>query len=291
MAPAPDVCAFRLTDLPVEVVVDIFALAARAAAAEQQGWLCGLARTSRLVWAVVKPVLYETVVIDTANCDHVLSGMLRSSNFLATRHLLIDSLANAHERFSTLAQLMARSFQNVTHAACSQAQLCDFMAAHDAFRPSRFTCFGPFQQDLWARAAGDLPYLRGITHINLFLVQWQPAPPPSRFPFTHVVLTVLHPLYAAQIAPWLLASPRIQRVVVWDAWGAEYWHALGRHGEDRRLALLSHAECARIAALKINRGQAKVYRPMVTFDESLWVSGHEVGERAVNGGGPVDSIN
>ncbi|EJD49315.1 hypothetical protein AURDEDRAFT_161411 [Auricularia subglabra TFB-10046 SS5] len=274
MAPAPDVSGFRLTDLPVEVVVHIFAIAARDAAAdEDQGWLCGLARTSRLVWRVVKPVLYETVVIGPANCDHVLSGMLRSRNFLATRSLLINALAAAHERFSTLSQLIARSFAGVAHVACTQPQLCDFMAAHERFRPPRFTCLGPFQPALWARAATDLPYLAGITHISLAVAR----APPVLLPFTHVVLTVLAP----DVLPsFVAACPRLRRVAVYDTWGSHHWRALlaelaRAHGE-RRIALIPHAEYVRLAELKLNRGLAAGFRPLVAFEDSLWTSGEDI---------------
>ncbi|EJD49311.1 hypothetical protein AURDEDRAFT_122211 [Auricularia subglabra TFB-10046 SS5] len=270
---------FRLVDMPLEIVIEILAIAARDAVDGNRGWLCGLARTSKISWLAVKPILYETVDIDYATCVHVLSAMRRSTNFLATRHLLIDTLSGEHERFSASIPAVARAFENVTDVACSQGQLCRLMAAHERFRPSRLTCIGQFKQEVWSRAATDLPYLRGITHISTNIGSWLPAVPLPELPFTHVVI-LLHPGRIDHILPWFLASKGLQRISVWDLWGTTDWTGLLRAfagpRRERRIWLLAHAECSRIAQLEINRRGLGVYRPMVTFEDSLWAGGTQI---------------
>ncbi|KZV91402.1 hypothetical protein EXIGLDRAFT_719362 [Exidia glandulosa HHB12029] len=146
-------------ELPVEIVLAIFAEAAHAALKDNVPWITRLSLVSRVVYETVTPILYETMVITGNNIPLVRSVTEDARRMAFVRKLCIVARAGAHPWASARTADFARAFRHVDELDVARWQ--DFISS--SFRPRRMN----MHDSTLARFSPEkLPELSaGLTHL------------------------------------------------------------------------------------------------------------------------------
>lgn len=153
-----------MAELPFELVAEIIGISAWDSAQLQKPWLCSIATTSRVVWAIVKPALYDTVLLSSFRAHRIIA-CAGSGHFEHTRRLWCGS----PYAFGQPAEI-ARIFAGVRHFDGWDVlffKLCDEPGAK--FRPVKATLMLEGVVACW----NPLRTLRHITHLHLAFASYR----------------------------------------------------------------------------------------------------------------------
>ncbi|EJD49308.1 hypothetical protein AURDEDRAFT_161404 [Auricularia subglabra TFB-10046 SS5] len=151
-----------MAQLPFELIAEIIGVAAWDSSVLQKPWLCSIAPTSRFVWTIVKPALYDTVLLSSFRIHHILSCS-DSGNFALTRRLWCGSPYAVRES-AQIALVFAGvryfdGWDTLFFELCAQPAA----GAVAAFRPAQATLMLDGLGAPWPH----LRSLRHLTHLHL----------------------------------------------------------------------------------------------------------------------------
>ncbi|EJD49305.1 hypothetical protein AURDEDRAFT_122207 [Auricularia subglabra TFB-10046 SS5] len=124
----------------------------------QKPWLCSIAPTSRVVWTIVKPALYDTVLLSSFRIHRILA-CADSGNFALTRRLWCASPYAVHQS-AQIALVFAciqyfEGWDALFFELCAQTNAC--------FRPTEAT----LRLNHFGAPWPHLRSLRHLTHLHL----------------------------------------------------------------------------------------------------------------------------
>lgn len=236
----------RFTDLPFELCRIILLLACEPT--RDPRWLLDLPRTSRMLYAVAEPVLYETAWISRRNRKAILAtcglklwwrkrvdavARVLPSRDSERRTPTIDDVPFQHTRHLIVLDwrldlsLVSWAFVRITAFAGTRRQL-EQMAEQGDFAPTTLVLTEQCS-DRHLQWLLHTPAVRTVTHLRMCVAGWNSAAgragvPPRRAPpsishagFTHIVIDY-HAKYDWRdfetVATTLLALPSMQRLLV-----------------------------------------------------------------------------
>ncbi|KZV78484.1 hypothetical protein EXIGLDRAFT_737611 [Exidia glandulosa HHB12029] len=148
-------------ELPVEIVLAIFAAAAHAALRDNVPWITRLSLVSRVVYDTVTPILYETMVITGNNTPLVRSVTEDARRMAFVRKLCIVAPAGADPWVSARTADFVRAFRHVDELDVPRWQ--DLISPSNSFRPRRLNMH---DSTLARFSPPKLPELSaGLTHL------------------------------------------------------------------------------------------------------------------------------
>lgn len=204
-----------MAQLPVELVEEILRVSAWDSAQLQKPWLCSIATTSRFVWKIVKPALYDTVLLTSVRMPRVFR-CAGSGNFGLTRRLWCGS-PHALRR----AAQIALEFPGVRHFHGWHVLFFHLCAQHSAsFLPTQATLMQDGNSAPWHH----LQSFRHLTHLHLVLASYRtPTGPIGTLDGARALKFVLisalqyeenNTALTRTILPFFFACRTLERVVV-----------------------------------------------------------------------------
>ncbi|EJD49309.1 hypothetical protein AURDEDRAFT_161405 [Auricularia subglabra TFB-10046 SS5] len=203
-----------MAQLPFELVSEIICISAWDSSELEKPWLCSIATTSRFVWSIVKPALYDTVLLSTSRIHRVLACS-ESGNFARTRRLWCDSPLAIRQ--SAQIALVFAGVQYFDGLDALFVELCADPNAH--FRPPQATLRLNHFRAPWRH----LRSLTHITHLHLAFVSYVPVnwdipaldwPCALRFVIVSAGQHQEEGLVSRSILPFFFACRSLERLVV-----------------------------------------------------------------------------
>lgn len=158
----------RFSDLPLELAEYIVTIAARDGASSSR-WLAVFACSSRAIWTVVAPILYENVVIRSRRACSRLSRACSHPHFGTWTRTLLLTIPNEHVGSSAAVDRLTRAFEHVRGFGGPFGLFTRFVYTRPAFRPVLCTITTPCTLTGLVSA----PFLAALaprtTHLHVFL--------------------------------------------------------------------------------------------------------------------------